>query len=68
VTTGKVNPYYELAVAGYHAYGEHVAWRNYAGLPMPPWAALPTKIQEAWVEAARAIVAASEPDGKVGHG
>lgn len=52
-------PYYTLAMVGYHAYGEHVAWRNYAGHPMPQWEDLPTRIREAWVEAARAIIAAS---------
>lgn len=45
----------EIAEFGYNAYGDFVGWKNYAGLSMPKWAELPEKIQQAWIEAARAI-------------
>jgi hypothetical protein len=32
----------------YGAYGDFVDWKNYQGLPMPTWEALPEKIRGAW--------------------
>ena len=40
-----------LAASAYHAYGSVTDHKNYQGLPMPEWNALPPKIQEAWVAA-----------------
>lgn len=37
----------------YEAYGEVTSWKNYAGLPMPLWNQLPSKIQEAWLAATK---------------
>lgn len=42
--------------AAYRAYGDHVGWKNYQGLPMPEWANLPPLIQGAWNAAAEAII------------
>lgn len=59
-TTGPVNPFYELGAVGYHAYAACVGWRTYEGFAMLPWSELSTRIKEAWVEAARAIVLAGD--------
>jgi 8-oxo-dGTP pyrophosphatase MutT (NUDIX family) len=48
--------YTPVAKSGYDAYGDFVEWKNYAGLPMPTWDSLPTKIQEAWKVAAKKIL------------
>lgn len=45
----------DLAIKGYTAYGEKANWKNYQGLPMPTWDALPPAIQESWKAAAEAI-------------
>jgi len=45
----------ELAQKGYEAYGNSVGWKNYLGLPMPTWEALPAPIQGAWRDAAAAM-------------
>lgn len=37
-----------LAASAYHAYGAVTDHKNYQGLPMPEWSALPEKIQTAW--------------------
>lgn len=44
-----------LAKIGYQAYGDKAEWKNYQGLPMPTWEALPENIKSYWVEAATAI-------------
>ncbi len=51
-------PYHPETAAclAYNAYGDHVGWKNYAGLPMPIWSDLPDKIRGAWVEATRTIL------------
>jgi hypothetical protein len=59
-TTGTVNPFYALGLAGYLAYAEHVGWRYYEGSAMPVWSELPERTREAWIEAARAIVEAGD--------
>lgn len=41
------------AQQAYEAYGEVTSWKNYAGLPMPTWSQLPSKIQEAWCAATK---------------
>lgn len=41
-----------LAKDMYRAYGEVTEFKNYQGLPMPEWAELTPKIQEAWRAAA----------------
>lgn len=45
----------ELGQKGYSAYGDSVGWKNYLGLPMPTWEALPVAIQQAWRDAASAM-------------
>lgn len=49
----------DLGKVGYIAYGNVTDWRNYAGLPMPEWEELSGNIQQAWAEAAVAVVAAA---------
>jgi hypothetical protein len=46
----------DLAKAAYHAYGKTTDFKNYQGNPMPAWDDLPPKIQEAWVNASKAIL------------
>ena len=46
----------ELAEKAYAAYGAVTDHKNYQGLPMPAWADLPPKIQEAWRAATSATV------------
>lgn len=41
----------ERAIKAYEAYGKVTDFKNYQGLPMPTWDALPPKIKEAWVAA-----------------
>lgn len=48
-----------LARIGYEAYGKTTDFKNYQGLPMPPFDNLPSKIIEAWVNASLAIRAES---------
>lgn len=45
----------KLAMKGYESYGKVTNFKNYQGLPMPTWDALPEKIKEAWMAAASAI-------------
>lgn len=45
----------ELAQVAYRAYGETTDFKNFRGDPMPEWADLPQKIQQAWVAAADAV-------------
>lgn len=42
-----------LAEQLYRAYGDRVAWRNYAGDPMPAWEDLHERTQAAWIAAAK---------------
>jgi hypothetical protein len=44
-----------LARRAYRAYGATTGFKNYQGLPMPEWPALPETIRAAWRAAARAI-------------
>jgi hypothetical protein len=44
-----------LARTAYEAYGRHVGWKNYQGLPMPIWSELPLDIQGAWTAALVAV-------------
>lgn len=53
----------DLGKVGYNAYGKVTDWKNYAGLPMPEWGELSGNIQQAWAEAAVAIVAAANANG-----
>lgn len=48
-----------LARVGYEAYGNTTRWKNYQGLDMPTWGELAGRTQQAWTEAAAAIVAAA---------
>lgn len=50
----------ELASTAYHAYGGVTDHKNYQGLPMPEWSALPSKIQEAWVAATTHVMRAMD--------
>ena len=47
--------YTTLAKSAYHAYGGVTDHKNYQGLPMPEWDALPPKIQEAWCVAVKQV-------------
>lgn len=44
----------DVAKIAYEAYGAVTDYKNYQGLPMPKWEELPSKIQQAWVAAAKA--------------
>lgn len=44
-----------LARLGYAAYGKVTDYKNYQGLPMPTWDALPGAVQTAWRAAGVAI-------------
>lgn len=46
----------KLAREAYDAYGATTDHKNYQGLPMPTWGALPEKIQAAWRAAASRII------------
>ncbi|NUM33384.1 MAG: hypothetical protein HUU50_02475 [Candidatus Brocadiae bacterium] len=41
-------------------YGKAVEWKNYQGLQMPDWSALPEKIRAAWMEVAKDKINALE--------
>lgn len=43
----------EIALQMYRAYGQTTGFKNYQGLPMPEWEALPVAIQQAWIAAAQ---------------
>ncbi len=43
-----------IASHAYNAYGLTTEFKNYAGLPMPPWENLPPTIQLAWKNAVKA--------------
>lgn len=38
-------------------------FKNYQGLPMPEWNALPAKIQEAWQAAVKEAIDCAAPGG-----
>jgi hypothetical protein len=44
-----------VAIAAYTAYGDSVAWKNYAGLPMPTWENLTDAIRAAWIAASQRV-------------
>lgn len=44
-----------LAKAAYAAYGETTDFKNFRGEPMPAWADLGTRIQDAWAAAVTAV-------------
>jgi len=46
----------QTAQAAYAAYGDSTGWVNFLGKPMPKWAELPEKIQQAWRDATAAVV------------
>jgi hypothetical protein len=46
----------QIARMAYRAYGDTVEWKNYQGLPMPEWDALPQPIRTAWTAACAAVV------------
>lgn len=43
----------EVAARAYRAYGAITSWKNYQGLPMPEFDALPENIKTAWEAAVR---------------
>lgn len=51
-----------LAMVAYDAYGAVTDHKNYQGLPMPEWDALPPKIQDAWRAAVSAVCRHVEAD------
>lgn len=46
-------------MVAYQAYGESVRWKNFLGDPMPKWDELPPAIQQAWLDAANAVLDAN---------
>lgn len=52
---------YALAKLGYAAYGATTDFKNYQGLPMPTWDALPQGIKDAWFAASQAIAQDAMP-------
>jgi hypothetical protein len=55
--------YEKIAQRAYKAYGAVTEFKNYQGLPMPEWNALPAKIQEAWRAAVKEAVDCAAPGG-----
>ena len=55
------DPKIDRARDAYRAYGQTTDFKNYQGLPMPEWDALPEKIREAWVNASNAAARYHEP-------
>jgi len=56
VTTEQIRAVFDqkaLARQAYYAYGSVTDFKNFQGNPMPEWEALPEKIQQAWMAAAR---------------
>lgn len=50
------NDFWEgIAKAAYHEYGGVTDWKNYQGLPMPPWKALTPTIQSAWIASVKYV-------------
>lgn len=49
-----------LAREAYEAYGDAVGWRNYIGIPMPPWHQLTEAVQNGWRAAAAKVAAAGQ--------
>lgn len=45
----------QLAKEAYRAYGQATGGKNYRGEPMPEWDDLGIVIQNAWIQAARAV-------------
>ncbi len=54
-----------LAEEGYKAYGQTTNFKNYQGLPMPEWDALPEKIKKAWVFASAQIVVTASKSASI---
>jgi hypothetical protein len=52
----------ELALIAYTAYGRVTDFKNFQGNPMPQWAELPEKIQEAWIASVQAVLVATAED------
>lgn len=48
----------DLAQVAYEAYAEHQGWKNFAGMPIPPWDEVRPDIQEAWIAAIDAVIEA----------
>ena len=44
-----------LPQIAYEAYAQHQDWKNYQGLPIPPWAEVRQDIQDAWGAATSAV-------------
>jgi hypothetical protein len=55
---------YSLAAIAYRAYGAEVNFTSVTGDPLPPWADLPARLQDAWAKAAEAAAEAVDPDGQ----
>ena len=56
--TARISP----GQTAYAAYGEVTGGKNYQGLPMPEWSALPGRIREAWENSAEAVIRAFKGD------
>ena len=44
-----------LPQVAYEAYAVHQGWKNYQGLPIPPWRDVRPDIQDAWGDAVNAV-------------
>ena len=47
--------YEQIAESAYRAYGKTTDFKNYQGLPMPEWGALPDGIRKAWLAAIKQV-------------
>lgn len=54
----------QYAQIAYEAYAAHQQWRNYQGLPIPPWADVRADIQDAWGAAVGAVLDAVFPPNR----
>jgi len=53
-----MSEFFALGREGYEAYAKSTGGKTFDGRDMPLWSQLPQRIQDAWSEAARAIVGA----------
>jgi hypothetical protein len=56
--TATTPPGKTLPQIAYEAYAEHQHWKNYQGLPIPPWSEVRQDIQDAWGAATSAVCVA----------
>lgn len=54
----------QYAQIAYEAYAAHQDWKNFQGLPIPPWAEVRADIQEAWSASVSAVLDAVFPPNR----